>query len=405
MRSTYRLWYLIAGLLLLTPVGVRMLALHRAHAVAAASASDVRAGEVLFLHDWQPGDSLSPSGDGLGPVFNATSCVACHHQGGTGGSGGLEHNVTNFRGSVRDPLFGERPVTSPVAPSRQGTGAYLRRRRYSGNAPGCSSRSAQDRAANAGATGATSGPPKFTRGEQQPLSPFPAGSSYFAAEYARPVRGRPDRRDSGTGDHRRRASAAAPLGNGSGEWRGCPGRSCPATGGWTRRAFRLEGTDGHPVGLRAGGLCQRTGSEQSQPGATATSVDAQLPDRWPRPDRPAVRPDHGLPHGASSGPVERTFPTRREPRRQSRPASDSLPQSAVPTATGPISARSRGCTVTCCSTRWEPIWSAAAPTVSCRNRVRISSQAMARQRTNGARHRSGVSPIPLPICTTAGLRL
>jgi CxxC motif-containing protein (DUF1111 family) len=35
-------------------------------------------------------------GDGLGPVFNATSCVACHHLGGPGGAGGLEHNVTTF---------------------------------------------------------------------------------------------------------------------------------------------------------------------------------------------------------------------------------------------------------------------------------------------------------------------
>jgi CxxC motif-containing protein (DUF1111 family) len=53
-------------------------------------------GSVLFTHEWQPNDPLCPNGDGLGPVFNATSCAACHHQGGTGGSGGLEHNVTAF---------------------------------------------------------------------------------------------------------------------------------------------------------------------------------------------------------------------------------------------------------------------------------------------------------------------
>jgi CxxC motif-containing protein (DUF1111 family) len=56
----------------------------------------VNAGEVLFKHEWQPNDRLSPGGDGLGPVFNARSCVACHQQNGPGGSGGLEHNVTNF---------------------------------------------------------------------------------------------------------------------------------------------------------------------------------------------------------------------------------------------------------------------------------------------------------------------
>jgi CxxC motif-containing protein (DUF1111 family) len=55
-----------------------------------------KAGEVLFNHEWQPNDPLSPGGDGLGPVFNARSCVECHHQNGVGGSGGQEHNVTTF---------------------------------------------------------------------------------------------------------------------------------------------------------------------------------------------------------------------------------------------------------------------------------------------------------------------
>jgi CxxC motif-containing protein (DUF1111 family)/peroxiredoxin len=55
-----------------------------------------QAGEALFKHEWQPDDPLCATGDGLGPVFNATSCVACHHQAGAGGSGGLEHNITSF---------------------------------------------------------------------------------------------------------------------------------------------------------------------------------------------------------------------------------------------------------------------------------------------------------------------
>ena len=54
------------------------------------------AGRDLFLHEWTPGDPLAARGDGLGPVFNASSCVACHQQGGVGGSGSLEHNVTVF---------------------------------------------------------------------------------------------------------------------------------------------------------------------------------------------------------------------------------------------------------------------------------------------------------------------
>jgi CxxC motif-containing protein (DUF1111 family) len=36
---------------------------------------------------------MSPRGDGLGPLFNAESCVACHVQGGTGGAGPNEVNV------------------------------------------------------------------------------------------------------------------------------------------------------------------------------------------------------------------------------------------------------------------------------------------------------------------------
>jgi CxxC motif-containing protein (DUF1111 family) len=55
-----------------------------------------QAGRDLFLHEWTPGDPLAARGDGLGPVFNASSCAACHQQGGDGGSGSLAHNVTVF---------------------------------------------------------------------------------------------------------------------------------------------------------------------------------------------------------------------------------------------------------------------------------------------------------------------
>jgi CxxC motif-containing protein (DUF1111 family) len=54
------------------------------------------AGRELFLHEWTPGDPLAAQGDGLGPVFNASSCARCHQQAGVGGSGSLEHNVTVF---------------------------------------------------------------------------------------------------------------------------------------------------------------------------------------------------------------------------------------------------------------------------------------------------------------------
>lgn len=54
------------------------------------------AGRVLFEHVWTARDPLAPAGDGLGPVFNAHSCVACHKQGGAGGGGPREANVTTY---------------------------------------------------------------------------------------------------------------------------------------------------------------------------------------------------------------------------------------------------------------------------------------------------------------------
>jgi CxxC motif-containing protein (DUF1111 family) len=57
-----------------------------------ASAAEKAAGKELFEHEWTPNDPLA-GGDGLGPVFNARSCVACHFQGGVGGGGLRKHNV------------------------------------------------------------------------------------------------------------------------------------------------------------------------------------------------------------------------------------------------------------------------------------------------------------------------
>ena len=53
-------------------------------------------GRALFEHVWTANDPLAVAGDGLGPVFNADSCLACHRQGGAGGSGSRENNVTAF---------------------------------------------------------------------------------------------------------------------------------------------------------------------------------------------------------------------------------------------------------------------------------------------------------------------
>ena len=54
-----------------------------------------QAGRELFVRRWTANDPQA-HGDGLGPVFNATSCVACHFQGGVGGGGDAAHNVTAY---------------------------------------------------------------------------------------------------------------------------------------------------------------------------------------------------------------------------------------------------------------------------------------------------------------------
>jgi CxxC motif-containing protein (DUF1111 family) len=69
----------------------------------AADAATKQAGEELFVHQWVANDPRA-HGDGLGPVFNATSCVACHFQGGIGGGGGVAQNVVAYEvhPTVRD---------------------------------------------------------------------------------------------------------------------------------------------------------------------------------------------------------------------------------------------------------------------------------------------------------------
>ncbi len=49
-------------------------------------------GEQLFTRNWE---SHAPTldGDGLGPLYNASSCASCHQQGGIGGGGAAAFNA------------------------------------------------------------------------------------------------------------------------------------------------------------------------------------------------------------------------------------------------------------------------------------------------------------------------
>src|SRR5438270_3215555 len=95
MTRSYRIWFCVALVLALVPPGMRWLFLPKA-GMPSVDPTMAQAGEVLFKHAWKPEDPLCAGGDGLGPLFNADSCLACHHQGGSGGSGGLPFNVTAF---------------------------------------------------------------------------------------------------------------------------------------------------------------------------------------------------------------------------------------------------------------------------------------------------------------------
>jgi CxxC motif-containing protein (DUF1111 family) len=104
-RASWIVGTIIAGslcLAALTYIGWRVLTVVR------FETDVVAAGRELFHHEWTANDSLCADGDGLGPVYNATSCVACHNQGGSGGSGSLNSNVTTVT-VISDAAFPRKP--------------------------------------------------------------------------------------------------------------------------------------------------------------------------------------------------------------------------------------------------------------------------------------------------------
>lgn len=80
--------------------------------------SQLARGKELFMREWLPGDPRS-HGDGLGPVFNDSSCVACHNLGGPGGGGPIGKNVDILTAAtVRSP-DAIAAAQSSCAPSRE----------------------------------------------------------------------------------------------------------------------------------------------------------------------------------------------------------------------------------------------------------------------------------------------
>ena len=81
-----------------------------------------RIGHELFTRDWsQPDVKPAEGGDGLGPMFNDVSCVACHQLGGIGGAGAAEKNVQllHLTGAHGSPLKSTLRVTDRINKARQ----------------------------------------------------------------------------------------------------------------------------------------------------------------------------------------------------------------------------------------------------------------------------------------------
>src|SRR5438045_1322153 len=70
-------------------------------------------GKELFTREWTAGDGRSHAGDGLGPVYNAQSCAACHRQAGIGGAGNNETNVSLVTVFVSQKITGWHAGTVP----------------------------------------------------------------------------------------------------------------------------------------------------------------------------------------------------------------------------------------------------------------------------------------------------
>jgi CxxC motif-containing protein (DUF1111 family) len=73
-------------------------------------------GRELLVRRWLPDDPRSHGGDGLGPVYNGTSCVACHSLGGPGGGGVADESVEILSlARPPNPLFFGKEINEELA--------------------------------------------------------------------------------------------------------------------------------------------------------------------------------------------------------------------------------------------------------------------------------------------------
>ena len=202
MKRPYAVWYLAIALFALAPVGFRVLA-WRAPKTEPVDPVVAKAGEELFQHEWAPKDPLAATGDGLGPVFNAASCTACHNKGGVGGSGGVEDNVTNFSIRSKDGKQAREGVVHAFAVDDQKTETLAD---VDPSLPPLSRLKLTD---------LVRAQPEFEqwlRPADADGRPVCAGHRHLAAKYPCPVRRQADRRDPRPRHHHQRESRALEVG-------------------------------------------------------------------------------------------------------------------------------------------------------------------------------------------------
>ena len=91
-------------------------------AAAAEAKLDAVLGRALFDRAWVPAPASTQSADGLGPLFNARSCSACHGLRGFAPAAGNPFALTLKLGD--DPLYG-RQIQTFAAPGVDGEGRVL----------------------------------------------------------------------------------------------------------------------------------------------------------------------------------------------------------------------------------------------------------------------------------------
>ena len=91
-------------------------------ALAAERGLDAVLGRALFDRAWVPAPASTRSADGLGPLFNARSCSACHGLRGLSPASSNPFALTLKLGN--DPLYGEQ-IQTFAAPGLEAEGRLL----------------------------------------------------------------------------------------------------------------------------------------------------------------------------------------------------------------------------------------------------------------------------------------